>query len=578
MARFTLVPALALTTALCACGLAGEGGSTPVTLSLAAPRANVPDPDATPAAARRTATLAVQPPMLLGVQTHFSQGWPASLLTRASDARAALLRDSLPWGAGEPEKGRYDLTGSAAAALAAACAAGQRVVLAITPQHPLYDGGKWVTSEAGNAAYAAYLAALADRFGPCLAGIELGNELNVTGGMPYPDGTDRAAAYVRTAAAVRARIGGRTAIVAGSTNMIGTGFLKPLFAAGLLAQVDAVSVHPYRLRGEGLAQELASLDAAMAAAGRRVPVWATEFSLDTPDRAYAAGELVKQATLMAGSGVALASWYALIDQRWFPEMGLYAGTAPKLQADAYRQVQALLALGRPRRIDMGDPLIFAWRFGADTTVIWGAPRAMSVTGGSVASPTGAPLPGTFTLSEAPAIVRGTTAIAAGQSAWLADTLMGWGTPQWRYFARGADGRDNALPLFDDQFTSYFGDRWYRPLRINATSAAPAGTGAAPVRAVWRYVAPAAQAADVGACLSKGANGDGVDVTIARNGKPLWTGILTAMLAPAPIRVDLAAGDRLDLVVGPNQTAGGDSFNVRMVLFRRGQASAVACPG
>ena len=137
---------------------------------------------------------------------------------------------------------------------------------------------------------------------PCLAAIEVGNEINGPGTLVYPAGANRAAAYVATLKAVRARIGGRTAVLGGSTNTIGTGFLKSLFAAGMLAEVDGIAVHPYRSRAEGLDIELAQLNAAMDAAGRRVPVWASEFSRDTSDQPLAAGELVKQATMLAAAG------------------------------------------------------------------------------------------------------------------------------------------------------------------------------------------------------------------------------------------------------------------------------------
>jgi hypothetical protein len=526
--------------------------------------------------ARSAPNLAQLPPMVLGVQTHFSQGWPASSLALAQQVGAPLLRDSLPWAGAEKNRGRYDLNTPAARALAAACAAGQRLLLTAVPANPLYDGGGWVSSAAGNAAFASYLGTLADRFGPCLAAIEVGNELNGPGTLVYPAGVNRAAAYVATLKAVRARIGGRVAILGGSTNMIGTGFLRTLFAAGMLAEVDGIAVHPYRLRGEGLDVELAQLNSAMDAAGRRVPIWASEFSLDTRDQPGAAGELIKQATMLAAAGAAQASWYALIDQRWFPNMGLFAGTTPKPQAGAFRMMQQLLARGRPQRLDFGDPLLFAYRFGTDTTVVWGAPRSLKVEGGTTSDATGAPAP-TAGVSESPLVITGTTAIRFGASTWIADTLMGWGTPQWRYAVRLKADTSYRLPLFDDQFTSYFGDRWYRPLRINATSAAPGGTAAAPLRAVWRYVAPAAESVDVGGCFAKGPLGDGVDLTVTAAGKVLWRGVLTGQLRLPPLGADLAPGDALELVAGPNQTTGGDSFNLRLVLFRRGAAEPVTCP-
>ncbi|MFM9937647.1 MAG: hypothetical protein ACKVOL_15785 [Novosphingobium sp.] len=516
------------------------------------------------------------PPMTLGVQTHFSQGWPAAALAQAQQVSAPMLRDSLPWAAGETVRGRYTLDSAAAQTLGAACTSGQRIMLTVVPTNPLYDSGYWVWSPAGNAAFAAYLAALVDRFGPCLAGIEIGNELNGSGTLLYPAGADRAAAYVRTLKAARSQIGGRTAILGGSTNMIGTGFLKPLFSAGMLGEVDGIAVHPYRTRAEGLDVELAALNAAMDAAGRRVPVWASEFSLDTANQPLAAGELVKQATMLAAGGAAQASWYALIDQRWFPNMGLYAAAAPKAQARAFQQMQRLLALGRPKRLDLGDPLLFAYRFGADTTVVWGAPRALAVEGGAVSDATGAPL-ATPSVSETPLVISGTTSLRFGPSTWIADTLMGWGTPQWKLLVRPKGETSYRLPLFDDQFTSYFGDRWYRPLRINTTSAAPAGTGAAPIRAVWRHVAPVAEAVEIGGCFAKGPLGDGVDLTVMAGSKVLWRGVLTARLQLPLLSADLAPGEWIDLVAGPNQTSGGDSFSYRLVLFQRGAREQVECP-
>ncbi len=528
------------------------------------------------AQAAGSAEQAKLPPMALGVQTHFSQGWAPSTLALAQQVGAPMLRDSLPWADTEKVRGNYSLNSPAAQALAAACAGGQRLLLTAVPANPLYEGGQWVSTPAGNAAFAAYLAALADRFGPCLAAIEVGNEINGSGTLVYPAGADRAAAYVATLKAVRTRIGGRAAILGGSTNMIGTGFLRTLFAAGMLDAVDGIAVHPYRLRAEGLDVELAQLNAAMDAAGKRVPVWASEFSVDSRNQPIAAGELIKQATMLAANGAAQATWYALIDQRWFPNMGLYAGNTAKTQAGAFRLMQQLLARGRPQRLDLGDPLLFAYRFGADTTVVWGAPRTLTVQGGQVRDATGAPAT-LLRVSESPLVISGTTAIRYGASTWIADTLMGWGSPQWRYAARLKAETSYRLPLFDDQFTSYFGDRWYRPLRINTTSAAPGGTAAAPIRAVWRYVATGAQAIEVGGCFAKSAVGDGVDLTVTAAGKVLWRGVLTGQLQLPPLSASLANGDALELVAGPNQTAGGDSFNLRMVLFQREAGEPVTCP-
>lgn len=576
---------LAMLALLNGCGDGSEGAAGLPMVTLGMANATLPPVDAQPTVAARTSatlrkTTAMSgsgAPMMLGVQTHFSQGWPTSVLPLADQAGVTLLRDSLAWSTGEATKGTYTLNGTTAQALSLACAQGKKLILTIVPRNPAYDGGLFVYSDEGRAAYAAYLSALADKFGACLTAVEMGNEINGNKVLAYPTGTNAAATYVKMAQVVKAKVGGRFTVLAGSTNQVGTGFLTPFFAAGLLQTVDGLTVHPYRLRAEGIDLEIDRLNAVMDSFGKRVPIWATEFSIDTPDRAFAAGELVKEATLMAASGVAAASWYALVDQKYFPNMGLYNNGLPKDQAKAATMMQKVLAMGQPQRIDMGDPLVFAYRFGADTTVIWGAPRSLSVSGGTVRDATGLPAAGT-TLDERPLVISGTTAISVGQSDWVADTLMGWGSAQWRYFARTGTTtlKENALPMFDDAFTGYFGDRWYRPLRINNTTAAVAGTGTSPTKAMWRYTAPEAQSLDLRACFSKTLNGDGVDLTVMKNGKPLWTGILTTSLTPGPLPVDLMAGDRLDIVAGPNLTTGGDAFVYRAVLFRRGASTAVTC--
>jgi hypothetical protein len=115
---------------------------------------------------------------------------------------------------------------------------------------------------------------------------------------------------------------------------------------------------------------------------------------------------------------------------------------------------------------------------------------------------------------------------------VADTLLGWGSPAWRYFVRNKGGADTALDWLDDTWTGYYGNKYSKPLRINATSAAPAGDAANPLRAVWRYTAPVAQAIDLRGCFAKTASGDGVDLTVLRNGKAVWQGVLTTTCNPA----------------------------------------------
>ena len=65
-------------------------------------------------------------------------------------------------------------------------------------------------------------------------------------------------------------------------------------------------------------------------------------------------------TLMSAAGLVRADWYALREEGWFPNAGLYAGGAARPVLDTFRLAQQkLLAAGNARRIDTGDPLVFA---------------------------------------------------------------------------------------------------------------------------------------------------------------------------------------------------------------------------
>lgn len=518
-----------------------------------------------------------------GTQTHFHQGWAPSNLALAGQVGARLLRDTVPWGSSEKAPGVYDFSAAANATLLAHCAAGGRLILTIVPSNALYDGGRSVYSDAGRAAYANYVVALLRRFGACVVAIEVGNEVNGANALNYPAGLERAATYTallrKLYATVKPSFPG-VSILGGSTNTVGTGFLEELFKAGALAHVDGLAVHPYRSNGEGLALEIERLNTVMARYFAPKPIWATEFSYDGTDQRRVAAGMVKSVVELYAAGVTRASWYALIDQQWFPNMGMFRGRTIKPAGLAYRMLsERVLPFGKPVRADTGTLPIMVYRVGSDRWIAWGATATLTfnrdvlvrdIVGNSIASGT------RVILGAEPVLIEGASAFSVTDAPVLADTLIQWGKAPWSY-ARRDNRVETPLGWFDNDFTSYFGDRWSKPLRINNNSAAPAGTGAAPMRAVVRYTAPIAQSVELNACLSKSAaTGDGVDYRVEHNGRLYSSGVLVSTNTIRSLRLDLAAGDRVDLVFGPNQTYGGDSFNYRATLNRPGFA-APACP-
>ncbi len=513
-----------------------------------------------------------------GVQTHFFQGWNPAWLKLADQVGAKTLRDSLPWKTIETRPGVYAFTGTPTETLAGFCSSNGKLILTIEPKNPLYDGGRAVSSAAGQTAYANYVKAILDRFGGCIRAIEVGNEINNGDALNYPAGVDKAQTYVATLRTLKQIVKPahpNVTILGGSTNVIGTGFLEKLFVAGALGAMDGVAVHPYRGDAEGVDGEIEHLRDVMRKYGEPVPIWATEFSFDTGNRAEAAEGLVKSAALLNAAGVSHASWYALVDQRWFPNMGLFAGTTIKPTGMAYATImRKLFAYGRAVRVDAGDNLVNLFRFGSDRWLVWGAPRTITFTGSPIVSDIyGTARAGrTIKIGSEPVIIEQATGFTVADSDVAADTMLQYGSAPWTYLRRGTDNKEVVLPMFDNDYTSYYGDRWSKPLRINNTSGAPAGTGAKPVRAIIRYTAPKAQQLDLQACFSKDASGDGVDYRVAKNGATLASGILTKAATIDGLAIDVAAGDKIDLIFGPNQTFGGDVFRYRARLTRRGRAT------
>lgn len=515
-----------------------------------------------------------------GVQTHFSQGWTPAWLELVDQIGARTLRDTVNWTTVEKAPGVYDFSGTALQTLSRFCAGNGRLTLTIVQKNPLYDGGRPVYSDAGREAYATYIKAVLDRFGSCISAVEVGNEVNGANALAYPAGMDVARTYVASLQALKRIVKPahpKVTILGGSTNTVGTGFLEELFAVGALNVMDGVAVHPYRSNAEGLDQEINHLRDVMRKYGTPVEIWATEFSYDTPNKALAAAGLVKAAAQLSSSGVDNASWYALVDQSFFPNMGLFTYRTIKPTGLAYTAImQRLFAYGRAVRVNTGDSLVYLYRFGADRWLVWGAPRTLTFFGAPVIRDIyDTARPGaSVEIGSEPVMIEGASGFTMIASDVVADTLLQYGTSTWSYLRRGSDNKDILLPIYDNDFTSFYGDRWSKPLRINSTSAAPAGTGSSPMRAVIRYTSPKAQQLDLDACFSKSANGDGVDYRIAKNGVIVIGGILTDKATIRALPLDVAAGDRIEMIFGPNQNYGDDSFNYRARLAVRGRGTAM----
>lgn len=322
--------------------------------------------------------------MQLGVNTHFDQGWPRSAFARVEASSAQSIRDTVTWGKTELERGQYRFTDRNSGYVATACERNVPVLLVIAPRNDLYDGGMAVFSPGGQQALGRYVGALVDRF-PCVMAIEIGNEIN-TASAKWPSSADKPAMYVAMLRAVRVELDKRprrVALLGGSSIGVSVEFHKRLFAAGELAVIDGVAVHPYIDNPDLLPGQLDRLKRAMITYGGLKPIWATEFGNYYQTPAAAPPHALKVMTVMSAAGVHHAHWYALLDEPWYPNMGLYAAQVPKPALATFQlTVRTLLAAGNARRQVTPISTARVYRFGDGAYVMWGSGTPLHLPAGA----------------------------------------------------------------------------------------------------------------------------------------------------------------------------------------------------
>ena len=186
---------------------------------------------------------------------------------------------------------------------------GKRVQRTMAPQHP-----------ESIAAFARWAAAAAGRYHDRPILWEIWNEPNITFWHPRPEVRQYITLATAAARAIR-RADPRATIVAPATSRFDWKFLEACFAAGMLEQIDAVSVHPYRRA----APETASADYARLrkliaqhapAAKKNMPILSGEWGYSTCTKPGAglprkvqAAYLVRQQLVNLLNKVPLSIWY-----------------------------------------------------------------------------------------------------------------------------------------------------------------------------------------------------------------------------------------------------------------------------
>lgn len=529
---------------------------------------------AAPASAQRSD----DDPFFLGVQTHFVQGWRLEFLQLLPELGATVLRDELSWPTIEATPGHFDFNGDRAAYMRRALDMGLEPLLLFTDTNPLYDDGQTPYSAEGLDALAAYVVQTLDAFGPGLRRIEIGNEFNSDDFVSGPFADNRPRHFSAMLRAVHKAVKTshpETEILCTGTHSVAMGFFRSLFENGILEYCDALSLHLYRDRPEQVDAELDRLRTLMAEFGRVLPIYVTEFGQWFDDAEAAPDFMLKIVAQMGASGVAGAWWYALLDQPWWPNMGLYLpdNREPMPAADSFRLLQErLLPLGRPRRIgDSASDHIYAFGQPAGAVIAWGAPGRLVVAGADAfLDSRGNPVSPVTELGEAAIVILGDDlSVHVERNRQLVDIQYSFGQPPWSYHALRPDGRLSDLQYIDWEWASFLGDPWLRPLLVSQEWISGAKFDNGPHHAIERFTAPASGEYQLEArwFAPDSPQGDGADIRISHNGIVLAEGLVTSEdFTFGPQELSLAAGDQINFAVGPNQQHGGDALRREIVIL------------
>lgn len=575
--------------------------------------------------ATRTTSYAVVPPapardLRFGAMTHFAQGWDVDLLPLLARIGIGSVRDEHYWDEVEAEPGKHAFDARSTGWMAACAAAGIEPLVAMTFGNKHYDGGHAPVSDAGRAAYARYGEAILARFDGQVKALEVWNEYNGSwcGGEAEQD---RPRYYAEMIKAAYPRLKARdpaVTVLGGAAVLLPPPWFEGIFAHGALAAMDAVVIHPYRGRPEGVEREVAVLQEQIRRhnGGRDKPIWVTETGAmpaprawpwegaqDTHERARAAtaSYLVRQYALLLSTGtVARIYWYLARDYGEFRLMGLlrdtgdaagrYAVAAPYV---AYATLIRELAGLQPRGlVAVGRPVYLAAFAGGgrETRVCWATLparlRLAAATPLTVVDLAGvervvAPVDGQveLALGQEPLFVRGTcTAAALGAGPRVvaesaSDFAREQGANGWTYgCSAGAAGPFTPMTVA----STMWGETWRGQadfLAISAESAHPGSDDGQAVWAVRRWTSPlAGQLRLVGSC-QRDAEGDGSGLRIRVDGQEVFAALIGGPGRPAELDFDrtvtVRAGSTVDFAItpGPGQDISNDStaFSVAVVM-------------
>ncbi|KAF0676935.1 hypothetical protein [Profundibacterium mesophilum] len=547
----------------------------------------------------------------LAAASNFGQGLDRAKLDAALALGLRDFRDAVYWRDVEQEDGSLVFEGRHAWPDLLA-EAGATMSLTVNNSHPAHDGGTTPHSDAGRAAFARFAAAARDRF-PAITAIEVGNEMNsdtfVSGPWREADTRPRAALYGKLLGAVSRRLrseGRPVRVIGGAAHSVPLTWLSAMLGTQGAGAMDALALHPYTTAPEQLVRQVALLRALPGLS--RMPIEITEFG--TKRIADAPGHMLRSYCQMALAGVRRAAWYPLgaRGDGFAPLIGEEGEATPA--GRTFALISAQMA-GRPARAIRPDPFTYGCTFGADVSVLWGAPRTLALGEGMrAATPTGTPLPaeGLRLSRTAPLVIfgearnaAGASRIALGPTGLIADSFDEFAYPRQAAVGGGTgvatraatetapkggfrylsliDGETAPLELRPGQEKSgapwypYLGSARDGMLRAGPDWVLPSAWGDRPLSVILRHEAQAPIRADLELRLAPRARStDGVSLTVSLGGE-----VIAKRMIAEPERIilrdlPLGPGRLLDITTGPGGSASGDVTSLRATLRRAGSGA------
>jgi hypothetical protein len=233
------------------------------------------------------ASLTLDRGSFFGACTHFGQDKGNNPETFRLMSRAGIkyLRDEIPWGQVEREKGKYAFDAYTDAWMQGAVANGVSPLIIFDYGNSLYDNGASPTSPEAQQAFGEYCYQLVTHYKGLCKTWEVYNEPNIGFWLPKPDPIAYAR-LLKIAYAAAKRADPTCTVLGVCTAGTDLGYIETVLKQGTAQSMDALSIHPYRYPGSpektSFVQEVTRAHDLMTKYGiGDKPIWLTEIGWPT---------------------------------------------------------------------------------------------------------------------------------------------------------------------------------------------------------------------------------------------------------------------------------------------------------